>query len=196
MTFDRTLQNHFIIMWIFSISKLLDGKVKEISQINSRIVETLFWCKWAFFYSQLNKLGTFVARICCPHGPHPSCQNQIPAQGNNTHLSFLKSFPSAVTFRTGISSILMFPISDSLKYICREKGERWRQADRERGRKRATLGQSHSWNTDLDKSGKHKHIVSGLKGEGGGAATQNIPPRGPQQKAGDPLIPPPHHSPL
>lgn len=80
----------------------------------------------------------------------------------------------------------MFPLSDSLKYICRER-ERWRQADRERGRKRATLGQSHSWNTDLDKSGKHKHIVSGLKGEGGALLPKIFHPGDPSKRQGTPL---------
>lgn len=59
-----------------------------------------------------------ITRTFCPDELYLSCQTQIPiAQGNIVHLSFLKSFPSAITFRTGISFILMFPISDSLKYI-------------------------------------------------------------------------------
>lgn len=38
------------------------------------------------------------------------------------------------------------------------------------------------------------NTVSGLKREGGGAATPNIPPWGPQGDAEDPVIPPPHHN--
>lgn len=91
------------------------------------------------FYPKV-KFGKCFVSICCPHGLYPSCQIQSLAPDNNAHLSFLKTFPSAATFRTGISSILMFPISDSLKHISRRK-ERWRQAKREGKREE----KSNSW---------------------------------------------------
>lgn len=65
-----------------------------------------------------------------------------------------------------------------------------REGEKEGGKEWATLGQSHSWNTDLDKSGKHKHIVSGAKVEGGvGGGEQIFHPRDPSARQGDPLSP-------
>lgn len=108
-----------LICWFKSKSKLMNGKLRKYLKKNIREYWKL-WYKLVIFTQNLtNSILSLLESV--GRGLHPKCQTQIRAQGNDAHLSFLKSFPSAVTVSTGISSILMFPISDSLKFIFRER---------------------------------------------------------------------------